>query len=147
MNTFTTQTNEKKNARFNLITAVVITTVPWAAVAIYSLLQTTPSWDLLGIASACYVLVLVVLASQIKINNIYTLRFEGNVLYLDGKTKNAHYQVYDIPASDFVLKQSKADVAQNSCSMRIKHTVFYNLKYVENYSELKKYIEDNFPKQ
>ncbi len=145
MNTFTTQTNIKKNAVYNTVTALVITLIPWTALVIYSVLQDPIMWDMVGIATGAAAVILLALISQAKVNNVYTLRFEGANLYLDGKTKNAHYHIYDIPASDFVLTQSKKDKANNSCSLRIKKTVFYNLKYVENYTELKAYIEANFP--
>ncbi len=146
MNTFVTQTNEKKVITYNLITCAILVLSPWVLVTVYSLLQEPPYWDLLGICSACFGLLGLILAFQVKINNVFTLRFEGAEIYLDGKTKKAHYHVYDIPASDIVLKQSKADQEADRCSLRIKNTVF-NLKYVENYAELKAYIEANFPKR
>ncbi len=146
MNTFTTQTNEKLTKKRNLITFAAIIFPLWIAVALYSLLQTPPEWELLGMISVGFLMISVILAFQVGVNNIFSLRFEGDVLYLDGKQKHMHYQVYDIPASDIVLTQSESDKAENRCSMRIKNTVF-RLKYVENYSELKKYIELNFSKQ
>lgn len=146
MNTFTTQTNAKKNTVYNIVTALVVILIPWAALVVYSVLQNPPMWDMVGIASAAAAVILLVLITQAKVNNIYTLHFEGSNLYLDGKQKHAHYHIYDIPASDFVLTQSKKDKCSDCCSLRIKKTVFYNLKYVENYTELRTYIEANFPK-
>ncbi len=146
MNTFVTKTNEKLTKKYNVISFAIIILPLWIALAVYSLLQKPMELELLGICSACFALLSVALMSQAGVNNVFTLRFEGATLYLDGKTKNAHYVVYEIPASDIVLKQSGADKAANRCSLRIKNTVF-NLKYVENYSELKAYIEANYPKQ
>ncbi len=144
MNTFTTQTNEKKVARYNLITFAVIVLPLWIAGLVYSLLQEPIDLGFTAIIGIAGAIIAVVLATQVKTNNVFTLRFEDDILYLEGRTKTAHYRVYDIPASDFVLTQSKSDKAENMCSMKIKNTVF-NLKYVENYTELKKYIEENFP--
>lgn len=144
MKEFVTQTNEKKVAAYNIAIFATMIIPVWLALIVYSLLQDPIDLYILGIGSACFGLITIVLLTQVRINNVFTLRFEGNVLYLDGKTKKTHYQVCDIPASDVVLTQSKADKAANRCSFRIKNTIF-NLKYVENYSELKKYIEANYP--
>ncbi len=146
MNTFITQTNEKLTKKANLTVFAIIVGLGFVGSAVYSLLQDPIDWQLFGIFAACFAILGVALFSQANVNNIYTLRFEGSTLYLDGKQKQMHYRVYDIPASDIVLTQSKADKAENRCSMKIKNTVFH-LKYVENYSELKAYIEANFPKR
>ncbi len=146
MNTFTTQTNEKKVKKANLITFAIIVLPLWAASAIWTLTSDPMDLEMLGILSACFGILSIALLSQVGVNNVFTLRFEGAKLYLDGKQKHMHYEVYDIPASDIVLKQSAADKAANECSIRIKNTVF-NLKYVENYAEMKAYIEANFPKK
>ncbi len=143
MNRFTTQTNEKKVAKYNLITFAVIILPIWIAGLVYSLLQEPIDMGLVGIIGVAGAIICAVLATQVKTNNVFTLRFEGDVLHLEGRTKTAQYTVYDIPASDFVLKQSDSDKEQNMCSLKIKNTVF-NLKYVENYSELKRYIEENY---
>ncbi len=146
MKRFVTKTNEKKVAKYNLVTFAVLLLIPWALLIAVSLMQEPPAWDLIGLCSAGFVPVGIILAFQMKTNNVFTLTFDGNVIYFDGKTKKAHYRIFDIPASDIVLKQSNADKAANCCSLRIKNTIF-NLKYVENYSELKKYIDENFPKR
>lgn len=146
MNTFTTKTTEKLVKKRNLITFSAIILPLWIASAVYSLLQDPMDMQLLGILSACFGILSIALLSQIGVNNVFVLRFEGATLYLDGKQKQMHYQVYDIPASDIVLTQSAADKAENRCRMKIKNTVF-NLQYVENYTELKAYIEANFPKR
>ncbi len=143
MNKFVTQTNVKLTKKRNLITFAVIILPLWIASAVYCLLKKPIELELLGIISACFAILSLVLLTQVGVNNVFTLRFEGNELFIDGKQKQMHYHVYDIPASDIVLTQSEKDKAANRCSMKIKKTVF-NLKYVENYSELKKYIEANF---
>lgn len=144
MKEFVTQTNAKKVTAYNFASFAIIIIPIWIALIIYSLLQDPINLYILVIGSAFFGLTTINLLIQARINNIFTLRFEGDVLYLDGKTPKAHYKVYDIPASDIVLTQSKADKVANRCSLRIKNTIF-NLKYVENYSELKKYIEANYP--
>ncbi len=146
MKKFQTKTNVKLTKKRNLITFAVIILPLWIASAVYSLLRSPTDLQLLGIFSACFAILSLVLLTQVGVNNVYTIRFEGAEIFIDGKQKHMHYHVYDIPASDIVLTQSAADKAANRCGMKIKKTVF-NLKYVENYSELKKYIAANFPKR
>ncbi len=146
MNTFTTKTNEKLTKKYNLISYAIIFVPIFLVGMVWTLLQDPIDLTMLGIFAACFVIISAVLISQSSVNNVFVLRFEGATLHLDGKTKNAHYMVYDIPASDIVLKQSEADKAADRCSLRIKNTVF-NLKYVENYTALRAYIDANYPKK
>jgi len=73
----------------------------------------------------------------------YRLYFEDDFLLIKDRTTGEAFEVYDIPASDFIINQTKRDKKRNYCSMAIKHTVFA-FGGVKNYRELKEYIEAHY---
>ena len=73
----------------------------------------------------------------------YFLRFEADRLFVTNKTTGESFEVYDVPASDFVINQTKSEKKNNHCSLMIKSTslMFGGLKKC---SEMKEYISKNF---
>ncbi len=71
------------------------------------------------------------------------LRFEGDRLFITYRKNHKEFEVYDIPASDFVITQSKKEVPLDYCSLHIKKTVFV-LGGVKRCTELKQYITDTY---
>ena len=49
----------------------------------------------------------------------------------------------DIPASDFVITQTKQEIPLDYCSFAVKHTVFV-MGGVQNCKELKAYIQVHY---
>ena len=72
-----------------------------------------------------------------------SLRFEGDRLYITDKKSGESFTVFDVPADDFIIKQTKSEMKSNHCSLVIKNTVFM-LGGVKNCSEMKEYIVQNF---
>ena len=77
--------------------------------------------------------------------NIHDCRlcFENDFLLIKDRTAGEVFEVYDIPASDFIINQTKKEKKLNYCSVAIKHTVF-SFGGVKNCRELKEYIEAHY---
>ena len=73
----------------------------------------------------------------------YILKFEGDRLYITEKNGANMYEVFDIPASDFIINQTKQEIKKDYCSLAIKNTVF-TFGGVKNCTQLKKYISDHY---
>ena len=76
-------------------------------------------------------------------NHDCVLRFDGDKLYIRNRTTAEIYEVFDIPASDFIINQSKKEEKLDYCSVLIKNTIFA-FGGVKKCQELKKYIADNY---
>ncbi len=71
------------------------------------------------------------------------LDFEGDELhicYADGR----EYEVYAVPASDFLFRQNFLEKKHNAGRIQVKKTIFY-FYGVQNYAETRQYILENFP--
>lgn len=73
----------------------------------------------------------------------WKLEFESDALTITNLKTNESYYVSDIPASDFVITQSKNEIPLDYCTITIKNTVFA-FGGVKNCQQLKKYIKDNY---
>lgn len=73
----------------------------------------------------------------------YQLQFENDRLFITNQATGSVYEVYDIPASDFVINQTQKEISTDHCSLMIKNTVF-TFGCVEKCSELKQYISENY---
>lgn len=73
-------------------------------------------------------------------------QFKNDFLTIINYSSNKIYEVSNIPASDFIIKQSKKDKKLDYCNFSIKNTIFI-YGGVKNCTELKKYIEENYPKE
>ena len=74
------------------------------------------------------------------LNHEWKLTFEGNFLTVCNLSTYDTYEIYDIPASDFVITQSKKEKELDYCEMMVKNTIFkfYGIK---NYSQMKTHID------
>ena len=73
----------------------------------------------------------------------WKLEFENDVLTITNLKTNESYWVSDIPASDFVITQSKSEMPLDYCSLMIKNTVFA-FGGVKSCHQLKTYIKENY---
>ena len=71
------------------------------------------------------------------------LEFIGDELHIRHVDGNL-YEVYAVPASDFVCHQSSLEKKYNVGRISIKKTIF-NFYGVQRYDETCSYIKDNFP--
>ena len=73
----------------------------------------------------------------------WKLEFNDAVITITDLTTKEEFCVYDIPASDLVINQSKNEVRLDYCTLMIKNTVFA-FGGIKNCSQLKAYIQENF---
>ena len=73
----------------------------------------------------------------------YRLYFENDYLLIKDRTTGETFEVYDILASDFIIKQTKKDKKRNYCGVATKRTVFM-FAGVKNCNELKEYISNHY---
>ena len=74
----------------------------------------------------------------------WKLEFRGDQLALTDLQTGEVYDVYNIPASDFVITQTGKEKEMDYCSLGIRKTIFA-LGGVKNATGLKEYIEKNYP--
>ena len=75
--------------------------------------------------------------------NDFQLHFENDILYIKDRKTGESFEVYDIPASDFIINQTAKEKKLNYCSLAIKHTIFM-CGGVKNCNELKEYISNHY---
>ena len=73
----------------------------------------------------------------------WKLEFENDFLTITNLKTQESFCVYDIPASDFVITQTKREIPLDYCTVAIKHTVFA-FGGVRNCRALKAYIQDHY---
>ena len=94
----------------------------------------------------CFIefIVIVTIALFFFVNNqksySWKLKFEGDTLYIEDLNSFKRFVVYNIPASDIVIKQSEEEKRSDYCRLRIKKTIF-QFGGVKNCSQLKEYIQ------
>ena len=76
----------------------------------------------------------------------WRLEFKGDELTVINLITNESFAVYDIPASDFVINQTKHEKKLNYCSLMIKDTVFM-FGGLEKCEELKSYLKENYEQE
>ena len=140
MNTYVTYTNEKDHLKVSRMTVVYM----FLIMSLLALMALTVTWQF-------YVfLQVIVLVSCVfsfvtvtRTGHDFELRFEGDRLFITDRRSGASYEVWDIPASDIVLKQSKKDASLDRGVMVIKGTRFI-FNYIYNFAELREYIRINY---
>lgn len=137
---FTTETDPFAT-RSNIIKAIIIT---FAILSGLSCLGFLISWqafcffEAINIISITYSYV-----RLLKKDNHAVLRFEGSELFIELGEKKDTYEVYDIPASDFVINQTKKQKKIDYCDLTIKNTIFI-FGNVKKCRELKEYIKQHY---
>ena len=76
----------------------------------------------------------------------YTLRFEGDELYITNQVTGEAANIYAVPPSDFIIHQNGKEKDLNYGTLKIKHTNFTEISGVQNVREMKAYILKNFAK-
>ncbi|MBQ7761296.1 MAG: hypothetical protein IJ400_04495 [Clostridia bacterium] len=140
MNTFETKTNPKFAIKIYGLTMLIT----YLALALLGLLLLSVNIKFFILAEALILVCMGISALiSIKNNSKFTFVFEGNVLHINGVKPAQEWVVYDIPASDFIITQSKGERECDCCTVKIKDTAF-KFYGVESYAQLKNYIESNF---
>lgn len=137
-NKFVTQTAPKANIAYCSVFALLFFVLFAAA---YLLLPQFGTYIFLGGALVC--LTFFGVGFMLASSPAVTLRFKNDELQISD-SNGKEYQVYAVPASDFVFIQTPLEKKYNIGCMWIKGTVFFMLG-VKNVSETKEYIRTNFP--
>lgn len=137
-NKFVTQTAPKANIAYCAVFALLFFVM--FAIA-YLLLPQFGTYIFLGGALVCLTFLGVgfMLASSPPV----MLRFKNDELLI-ADSNGKEYQVYAVPASDFVFIQTPLEKKFNIGCMRVKHTAFFMFG-VKNISGTKEYIQIHFP--
>ena len=137
MATFKTETDPRLAAKAYTPT-LVVTYIIMAALAAFALKVTVGLFIMLE--AVILFVMLVVGLSTISANTRYTFEFKGDELHVTSKKS---FVIYDIPASDFIFTQTKAEKARGCGSLRFKSNAlrFYGIK---NIKAMKKYVMANF---
>lgn len=135
---FFTETEPKWYVLNTVLTMFATAAAAAVALWFYTKMPGPPIFVLVMVLITCGVMVLV-----LRKRPAVQLSFEGSRLYIrDSNGEN--FQVYHVPASDFVLKQNSLEKKTDVGRMQIKKTVFY-FYGVKNFEQLRTYIRENFP--
>ena len=136
-NLFVTETDAKAVRRTMLLTTAVLFVVLSALCCLALLIswQTFLFFEIVAVIS-CGV-------NLLRRPHHYTLRFEGNRLYVTNNSTGEGFEVFDAPADDFVIKQTKGEEKTDRCSLLVKSTALM-FGGVKRCKELKEYISQNF---
>ena len=140
MNTFITET-DCKYVKLQTYKATAVIFIVLSLLACFGFLI---GWQtFLFIEFIVLISCIVTLNSKNGTRHDYVFEFEGNRLYITDRATSNIYEVFDIPASDFIINQTKQEIKKDYCSLTIKNTIFA-FGGVKNCNQLKKYISDNY---
>lgn len=88
-------------------------------------------------------LTLVIMLLALKGQPNAQLRFEGDRLYIRHVDRR-EYTVYDVPAGDFIFRQTGLEKKYNVGRLQIKGTAFH-FYGIQDFSETRRYVLANFP--
>ena len=141
MNAFKTETDEEYVHKAT-IKPVLITWLVMSALCCFGFLI---SWITVMYLEIIVIAVIIISYKSVSSNpHDYELNFEDDTLFITDRARKSEHVVYDVPANDFVITQTKAEKALDYCSFTVKHTVFA-FGGVKNCTQLRQYITDNFP--
>ena len=138
--TFVTETDEKYEklqSRKGIIIAFVVFSLV-ACLGFFVAWQTFVFFEVIVLISC-----LAVLLQKRKNGHSWKLEFENDVLTITNINSGESFCVYDIPASDFVITQTKKEIPLDYCSLVIKNTVFA-FGGIRDCEQLKIYIEEHY---
>lgn len=94
----------------------------------------------------CVVYVLLCAAALVYFSMVsrWELTFVKDRLYLKNLGNKREYEVFDTPASDFIMKVTSKE--KNEGTLKIANTIF-NIGAIQNFSEMQKYVETYFAKE
>lgn len=139
-NTFITETDEKYVSRESGKAAIIV----FMAFSLFACFGFLIAWQTFIFFEGIVLLsCTVALFSMKRSNHNYELYFENDHLCITNRATGETFEVYDIPASDFIITQTKKEKTVNYCSLTIKKTVFA-FGGIKNCLELKKYISENY---
>lgn len=139
-NTFITETDEKY-VKLQSIKGLIISFLIFSLLACLGFLI---AWQTFVFFEIIVLIACAATCLQNKRNdNLWRLEFENDVLTITNLKTNNSFYVYDIPASDFVITQTKNEIPLDYCSLIIKNTIF-GFGGIKDCQQLKAYIKENY---
>lgn len=135
---FTTRSDQRWYIGMSTITFILIGMIGGAGMWIWSGIP-GPGWMVLLVALFSGGFMALILKKQPNAQ----LHFVADVLHIthvDGK----QYEVYAVPAADFICRQTPLERKYNVGRIQVKGTIFY-FYGVQNFAETRRYIQENFP--
>ncbi|MBQ2729589.1 MAG: hypothetical protein IJF69_02310 [Clostridia bacterium] len=140
MGTFTTETDMKYvRSETYKVTAIIFIVCSFLASLGFLIAWQTFVFIEAIVMISCFA----VLISADRKNHSYEINIEGVTINILDRNDNKSYKLTDIYIEDFIINQSKKEVALDYCSVAIIGTSF-TMGGVKNYSALVRYIEENF---
>ena len=124
-----------------IVTLAVIMLIVGGAVAALAAGSIKP----LTLILVCVIYVLLCAAALVYFAMIsrWELTFVQDKLYLKNLGNKREYEVFDTPASDFIMRVTSKE--KNEGTLKIANTIF-NIGAIQNFSEMQKYVETYFSK-
>ena len=139
-NAFVTET-DAKYVRFQSSKALLIT---FFVLSLFACLGFLVAWQTFAFFESIIIISCAVVFFQKRSKgHSWKLEFNDAVITITNLTTKEEFCVYDIPASDLVINQSKNEIKPDYCSLMIKNTVFA-FGGIKNCRQLKAYIQENF---
>lgn len=135
---FTTHSDQRWYAGLTAVTFILIGIV--SAVGTWIWFGTPgPALMVLLTALFCGAIMVLILKKQPNAQ-LHFVADELHITHVDGK----RYEVYAVPASDFLCRQSTLERKYNVGRIQIKGTIFY-FYGIQNFAETRRYIQESFP--
>ena len=139
-NTFTTETDE----RYVHKQAKKVRNITCSVMGVLALLGLLVTWQFCVLLECTIIFTYAIGSLAMRKNNHnFLLEFVNDRLYITNRGTGQSYEVWDIPASDFRITQSKSDMANDYGRVVIKNTIFV-FGGVKNCEALKEYIKNNY---
>lgn len=139
-NFFVTETDEKYVSRQIYTTTAVI----FVILSLLSCFGFFIAWQTFAFFEAISLMVCFVTIYNSKNNkHHWRLQFENDTLKITNLNTRESFNVWDIPASDFIITQTKKEIKDDYCSLAIKNTIFA-FGGVKNCKQLKAYIKEHY---
>ena len=139
MDTFVTETDDgfvwKNNRKVLLIT--------WLVMAVLALAGFAAGWIAVIFFEVIIAFTVLFCGLLLKNRKGFALTFEGNDLYITDRYRGREYCVYNIPASDFVFRQTEKEKEQCLCTVKIRDTMF-SFSGVKQSERLQAYVAEHY---
>ena len=132
MYTYVTETDPKYAKKVYGLAAIAAA-VGFSVLGLIALTVSFITW----LVFECVLLTSVALTakSSFEANQHYTFKFRGKSLYVFGASiaREAHFD--RLKRSDFVIKQSEKDIAEDRCNLHLRKNRFYGIKNAKEFIE------------
>lgn len=135
MNSFQTQSTSRKS-----VLIVIYTFIPMFALAFLGLKIAVATWLFFEIILLAVFAFLLLLTYKTH----WEIQFENDKILVYNTGNRQSYIFEHLTQSDFHIKQSRKQIAENACNMKLEDAIFV-FSDVQSCQEMLEYIRQNFP--